>query len=292
MLSSEIIKKIRKIHIKSGRMVNTLMAGQYRSIFRGSGIEFEEVREYTPGDDVKSIDWKVSARLGRPFIKRYCEERELIVILLVDMSTSGCFGTGDALKREIAAEVACIMAFNAIRNNDKVGAILFTDRVEKYIPPKKGSAHVWRVIREIVSFEPVFKGTDISEALGYLGKVCRKKTVSFLISDFLARDYQKPLKLAKGRHELIGVMVSDPGEFKLPHGGIVHVQDFETGEVLCFDAFDPNTRLQFETSRKREYRASMDTLKSSGIDCIEVNTTGSVADALTRYFRYRETRKR
>ena len=175
MLSSEIIKKIRKIHIKSGRMVNTLMAGQYRSIFRGSGIEFEEVREYTPGDDVKSIDWKVSARLGRPFIKRYCEERELIVILLVDMSTSGCFGTGDALKKEIAAEVACIMAFNAIRNNDKVGAILFTDRVEKYIPPKKGSAHVWRVIREIVSFEPVFKGTDISEALGYLGKVCRKK---------------------------------------------------------------------------------------------------------------------
>ena len=292
MLSSEIIKKIRKIHIKSGRMVNTLMAGQYRSIFRGSGIEFEELREYMPGDDVKSIDWKVSARLGRPFIKRYCEERELIVILLVDMSTSGCFGTGDALKRETAAEVACIMAFNAIRNNDKVGAILFTDRVEKYIPPKKGSAHVWRVIREIVTFEPVFKGTDISEALGYLGKVCRKKTVSFLISDFLAREYQKPLKLAKGRHELIGVMVSDPGEFKLPGGGIVHVQDFETGEVLCFDAFDPTTRLQFEASRKREYRASMDTLKSSGIDCIEVSTTGSVADALTRYFRYRETRKR
>jgi uncharacterized protein (DUF58 family) len=292
MLSSEIIKKIRKIHIKSGRLVNTLMAGQYRSVFRGSGIEFEEVREYTPGDEVKSIDWKVSARLGRPFIKRYCEERELIVVLLVDMSTSGCFGTGDAKKRESAAEVACIMAFNAIRNNDKVGAILFTDRVEKYIPPKKGSAHVWRVIREIVTFEPSFKGTDISEALGYLGKVCRKKTVSFLISDFLARDYQKPLKLAKGRHELIGVMVSDPGEFQLPGGGIVHVRDFETGEVLCFDAFNPNTRLQFEKSRKREYHKSMDTLKSAGIDCIEVSTTGSVADALTRYFRYRETRKR
>lgn len=292
MLSSEIIKKIRKIHIKSGRLVNTLMAGQYRSVFRGAGIEFEEVREYSPGDDVKSIDWKVSARLGRPFIKRYCEERELIVILLVDMSTSGCFGTGDALKRGIAAEVACIMAFNAIRNNDKVGAILFTDRVEKYIPPKKGSSHVWRVIREIVSFEPAFQGTDISEALGYLGRVCRKKTVSFLISDFLARDYQKPLKLAKGRHELIGVMVSDPGEFQLPNGGIVHVQDFETGEVRCFDAFDPNTRLQFEKSRKRAYHKSMGTLKSSGIDCIEVSTTGSVADALTRYFRYRETRKR
>ncbi|OQY04008.1 MAG: DUF58 domain-containing protein [Desulfobacteraceae bacterium 4572_123] len=292
MLSSEIIKKIRKIHIKSGRLVNTLMAGQYRSVFRGSGIEFEEVREYTPGDEVKSIDWKVSARLGRPFIKRYCEERELIVILLVDMSGSGCFGTTKNRKRETAAEVACIMAFNAIRNNDKVGAILFTDRVEKYIPPKKGSAHVWRVIREILTFEPTFKGTGISDALGYLGKVCRKRTVSFLISDFLAKDYLLPLKLAGRRHEIIGVMVSDPGEFKLPAGGIVHVQDFETGEILCFDAFDSNTRLQFEKSRKLEYRKSMDTLKSSGIDCIEVSTAGSAGDALTRYFRYRETRKR
>jgi len=292
MLSSEIIKKIRKIHIKSGRLVNTLMAGQYRSVFRGSGIEFEEVREYTPGDEVKSIDWKVSARLGRPFIKRYCEERELIVILLVDMSGSGCFGTTENRKRETAAEVACIMAFNAIRNNDKVGAILFTDRVEKYIPPKKGSAHVWRVIREILTFEPVFKGTGISDALGYLGKVCRKKTVSFLISDFLAKDYLLPLKLAGRSHEIIGIMVSDPGEFKLPAGGIVHVQDFETGEILCFDAFDSNTRLQFEKSRKLEYRKSMSKLKSSGIDCIEVSTTGSAGDALTRYFRYRETRKR
>ena len=292
MLSSEIIKKIRKIHIKSGRLVNTMMAGQYRSVFRGSGIEFEEVREYTPGDEVKSIDWKVSARLGRPFIKRYCEERELIVILLVDMSGSGDFGTGESRKRETAAEVACIMAFNAIRNNDKVGAILFTDRVEKYIPPKKGSAHVWRVIREILTFEPAFKGTGISDALGYLGRVCRKKTVSFFISDFLVKDYLQPLKLAGRRHELIGIMVSDPGEFQLPTGGIVHVQDFETGEILCFDAFDINTRLQFEKSSKLEYRKNMDTLRSSGIDCIEVSTAGSAADALTRYFRYRETRKR
>lgn len=291
MLSSEIIKKIRRIHIKSARLVNTLMAGQYRSVFRGSGIEFEEVREYTPGDDVKSIDWKVSARLGRPFIKRYCEERELVVMLLVDMSASGGFGTVERLKKETAAETACIMAFNAVRNNDKVGAILFTDRVEKYIPPKKGNAHVWRVIREILAFEPENRGTDIRSALGYMGKVCRKKTVCLLISDFQAEDYLREARLAARRHELIGVLVSDPGEFRLPPGGIVGMQDFETGEILYFDASDPATRSRFEKAGRRAYRKQVDGLRSAGIDCIEVSTAGSAADALTRYFRYREHRR-
>ena len=177
MLPAEIIKKIKKVHIRTGRTVNTLMAGQYKSVFRGSGMEFEEVREYAPGDDVKSIDWKVSARLGRPFVKRYREERELIVMLLVDLSASGRFGTRESSKQEVAAETAAILAFNAIRNNDKVGAILFTDRVERYIPPQKGSGHVWRVIKEVFAYQPQHRGTNISEAVGFLGRVDRKSVV-------------------------------------------------------------------------------------------------------------------
>lgn len=296
MLSPEIIKKIKKIHIKSGRMVNTMMAGQYKSVFRGSGIEFEEVREYTPGDEVKSIDWKVSARLGRPFVKRYREERELIVMLLVDMSASEYFGTEENLKNETAAEIASILAFNAIRNNDKVGAILFTDRVEKYIPPKKGSSHVWRVIKEMFTFEPEHKGTDIGNAIGYLGRVCRKKTVSFLISDFLSShgraDYSHQIKAVSQKHELIGVLLSDPGEFSLPEAGILSVKDLETGQVFYFDASDEKTRNKFKEQKTREFRQNLETLRSADADCIEVSTTGSVADALTKYFRYREKRKR
>ncbi|MFH1993594.1 MAG: DUF58 domain-containing protein [Pseudomonadota bacterium] len=268
-----------------------MMAGQYKSVFRGSGIEFEEVREYTPGDDVKSIDWKVSARLGRPFVKLYREERELIVMLLIDMSASGYFGTSGSLKQEIAAEVAAVLAFNAIRNNDKVGAILFTDRVEKYIPPMKGSSHVWRVIKELFAFEPQHKGTNIQDAIGYLGRVSRKRTVAFLISDFLSRDYSHQLKIAGKRHELIGVLVSDPGEFYLPAAGILSVQDLETGEQLLLDAFDPKTRQRFEAMKVAEYRAAKETLKASDIDCIEIKTNDSVADVLRKYFHYREKMK-
>ena len=292
MLSPEIIKKIKKIHIKTGRIVNTMMAGQYKSVFRGSGIEFEEVREYSPGDEVKNIDWKVSARMGRPYIKVYREERELIVMLLVDMSASGQFGTTENLKMETAAEIASILAFNAIRNNDKVGAILFTDRVEKYIPPKKGSSHVWRVIKEMFTFKPEYKGTDIQNALGYLGRVCRKKTVSFLISDFLSQDYLRQLRLASKKHELISVLLSDPGEFSLPEAGILALEDFETGEHFYLDASDEETRRKFNAMKTHEYRNSLETLKSADIDCIEIDTAGSVADALKRYFHYREKRKR
>jgi uncharacterized protein (DUF58 family) len=291
MLPPEIIKKIKRIHIKSGRMVNTMMAGQYRSVFRGVGIEFEEVREYTPGDEVKSIDWKVSARLGRPFVKLYREERELIVMLLVDMSASGGFGTVENIKQDTAAEIAAVLAFNAIRNNDKVGAILFTDRVEKYIPPMKGSSHVWRVIKEIFTFQPQGKGTDIKDAVSYLGRVCRKRTVAFLISDFLDQNYSRQLKIAQKKHELIGILVSDSGEFSLPKAGILSVQDLETGEHLMVDAFDPKTRQQFESMKAAEYQASKETLKASGIDCVEVSTRDSVADVLIKFFRYREKMK-
>lgn len=297
MLTPELIKKIKKVHIKSGRLVNTLMAGQYRSIFRGSGIEFEEVREYSPGDDVKSIDWKVSARMGRPYIKLYREEREQVLMLLVDMSASQNFGTMASVKRETAAEIACILAFNAIRNNDKVGAILFTDKVETYIPPKKGSSHVWRVIKEIFSFSPEQKGTDVMEAVRFLGRVERKKTIAFLISDFLSpfladsSDF-KPMKSIGRKHELIGVMVSDPGEFTLPPAGIIEMKDFETGESVLMDAGDAHMRKLFETIQKKMFQNAMEAFRSLKIDCIDVSTKGSVADALTRYFRTREMRRR
>lgn len=292
MLSPELIKKIKKIHIKSSRKVNTLMAGQYRSVFRGSGIEFEEVREYSPGDDVKSIDWKVSARLGRPYIKRYREERELVVNLLVDMSASGAFGTGDMLKREAAAETAAILAFNAIRNNDKVGAILFTDKIERYIPPKKGSAHVWRLIKEIFAFSPERTGTDIRQAVAYLGLVSRKRSVAFLISDFQDDGYAREMRILCGKHELIGVLLSDPGEFRLPEAGLLTLMDPETGRIYHLDGSDPRTRKAYETTQKRAYHERLNTLKSSDVDVIELRTVDSSADALTRYFRYRERRKR
>lgn len=298
MLSPELLKKIKRIHIKTGRRVNTMMAGQYRSVFRGTGIEFEEVREYSPGDEVGSIDWKVSARMGRPFVKLYREERELVIMLLVDMSASGLFGTTDNLKRETAAEIAAILAFNAIRNSDKIGLILFTDRVEKYIPPKKGSAHVWRVIKEIFAFEPRNRGTNIPEAVRYLGHVYRKRTISFLISDFLDPSLPETmaqqvrlLKIASKKHEFIGVLLSDPGEWQLPEAGIITVRDLETGEPKEFDASDKKTRLRFGEQKQREYQQRLELLKMSEMDCIEINTDDDTAACLTRYFRFREIRK-
>jgi len=292
MLSPELIKKIRKIHIRTGRVVNSMMAGQYRSVFRGTGIEFEEVRDYSPGDEVKSIDWKVSARLGRPFVKLYREERELILMLLVDMSASGLFGTQSNRKKDTIVEIAAILAFNAIRNNDKVGAILFTDRVEKYIPPQKGSAHIWRVIKEIYTFEPSRRGTDIRSAAAYLGRVCRKRTISFLISDFMAEEYMQSLKIASKKHELISILVSDPGEFELPPGGIVSARDLETGEICLWDAFNEKIRRTYATHARNAYARKLEQMKTADIDCVEVATDGSGADALTRYFRIRERRMR
>jgi uncharacterized protein (DUF58 family) len=296
MLSPEIIQKIKKVHIKTGRMVNTIMAGQYRSIFRGTGIEFEEVREYTPGDDVKSIDWKVSARMGKPFIKRYREEREQVVMLLVDMSASGRFGTTARIKRETVAEIAAILAFNAIRNNDKAGAVLFTDQVERYIPPKKGSAHVWRLIREIFTFQPRNTGTDIVAAVEFLARVCRKRSVAFLVSDFLTEDFGRTatlrIKSAVRKHELISVLVTDPGEFRLPDGGIIAMQDLETGTVRYMDAGDRATRRQYRDDRRALHQRILQTHRRMDLDCIEMPTDGDAADALVSYFRYRESRRR
>ena len=292
MLPKELIRKIKKIHIQSGRLVNTMMAGQYKSVFRGSGMEFEEVREYTPGDEVKEIDWKVSARMGKPFIKRFREERELVVMLLLDLSASGLFGTVDNAKNDTAAQYASVLAFNAIRNNDKVGAILFTDRVEKYIPPKKGTGHVWRVIKEFYTYTPQHTGTDIQTAISFLGSVLRKKAVCFLISDFISTDYMHRMKIVSRKHELIGVLLSDPGDFQLPPSGIVTMEDLESGETLAIDASDAGTRKAYAAIKQEAYQRVKDNLKSAEMDCIEAMTNGSVSETLTRYFRYRENKNR
>jgi uncharacterized protein (DUF58 family) len=292
MLPADVIKTIKRIHIKSGRTVNTVLAGHYRSVFRGVGIEFEEVRAYSPGDEVKSIDWKVSARMGRPYIKLYREERELVVMLLVDVSASGAFGTERRLKQETAAEIASILAFNAVRNNDKVGAILFSDQVEAYIPPQKGSGHVWRVIKAFFDHERQHRGTDINVALDYLGRVARKRTVAFLISDFLSPPYARRLRVAAQKHEIIGVVLSDPGEFRLPAAGIFQARDLESGRTLLLDAADRRTRSAFEATRRRHYDQTLQTLKAGDIDAVPVRTGEAVADTLIQYFRRRERRHR
>lgn len=290
MLSPELIKKIKQIHIRTGHLVNTVMAGDYQSAFKGAGIEFEEVREYSPGDEVKSIDWNVTARMGRPYVKLYREERELLIWLLVDMSASGAFGTVASLKRETMAETAAILAFNAIRNNDKVGAILFTDRVERYIPPKKGASHVWRVIKEILTHRPESRGTDLAGALRFFGQVSRKRSVTFLVSDFLDRDYDRALATVAQRHDVIGVVVADPGDFQLPEAGLVRCRDLETGETLVLDASHGPTRDAYARIRRDEYQRALGTLKRADVDAIEISTDASLAEPLQRYFRYRERR--
>ncbi|MFO8047459.1 MAG: DUF58 domain-containing protein [Desulfosudaceae bacterium] len=298
MLPSEIIKKIKRLHIKSGRLVDAMMAGSYRSVFRGTGIEFEEVREYAIGDDVKTIDWNVSARMGRPFVKRYREERELVLMLLVDLSGSMGFGTNSARKRDVAAEAAAILAFNAIRNNDRVGLILFTDQVEKYIPPQKGSSHIWRVIKEIFTYQPEHRGTDIQAALSYLGRVYPKRTIAFLLSDFLARDCTSGLRTVSKKHELVSVLVSDKGDPALPPGGLVTMRDLESGRTCLVDASSAAVRTFFEREAAERRGRVLTMLRQSRVDCVPVLADESardethVADALSAYFRTREKRFR
>jgi uncharacterized protein (DUF58 family) len=292
MIPAHIIKKIKRIHIKSSKTVNNIMAGQYKSVFRGSGIEFEEVREYSPGDDVKALDWKVSARLGKPFIKLYQEERESIVMLLIDMSASLQFGTFSGQKLEKVAEIASVLAFNAIKNNDKVGVIFFTDRVEKYIPPKKGSGHIWRVIKEIFTFVPQGKGTDISGALDYCAKISRKKSFVFILSDFLDDNFLHSLKIVRQRHEIIGVMIYDKGAFNLPYKGIITLSDFETSREIVFDGFNKKTREEFLNIKKKIHNKTLAVFSMAKSDVIELKTSSSVSDTLLQYFKLRERRLR
>ncbi|MCP4654786.1 MAG: DUF58 domain-containing protein, partial [bacterium] len=244
-LPPELFQKIKTIQIRTQRVVNDVFAGEYESAFKGRGMEFEEVREYGPGDDIRHIDWNVTARMGSPYVKVHREERELTVMLVVDVSSSGAFGTAAKLKNEVAAELAALLAYTAIKSNDRVGLIIFSDRIERYIPPKKGSSHVWRVIREILTFRPRRRSTDLEGALDYLSKVVRRRAVVFVISDFLDEGFSERLRIAGKRHDVTAISVCDRREIELPPIGILELEDAETGETVLIDTYDRNTTKGF-----------------------------------------------
>ena len=289
-ISIELMQKIRSIQIKTSHMVTELMAGEYVSAFKGRGMEFNAVREYTPGDDVRLIDWNVTARMDQPFIKEYIEERELNVMLMVDVSSSGEFGSTGKFKNEISAEVASILAFAAIRNNDKIGLIVFSNKIEHYIPPKKGKAHVWNIIRTILNYQPEERLTDLNIPLEYLLKIQKRKCIAFLISDFQATNYETNLKLAKQKHDLVAISISDPREKDLPKIGLINLRDSESGETLLVDTND-REMTKLLTSYEREKRGKFKKLfRSVGVDTIEIDTAGSLVEPIIRYFKIREKR--
>ena len=289
MLSKELIKKIRQIQIRTSHQVTEVMAGEYKSAFKGRGMEFDEVRQYQPGDDVRTIDWNVTARTGHPYIKRFVEERELTVMLMVDASSSGSFGSITCSKNEVAAELAALLAYSAIRNNDQVGLIIFTDQIEKYVPPKKGRQHVLRVIREILFFnKPEHGATNITTALEYLQKICTRRSVVFLISDYLSEGYDKALLLASKRHDLIPVTITDPREVALPDVGLLDLMDAETGERILIDTHDAKVRKAFAFlgSNEREERSKK--FRQASAESLDIRTDSSYVDELIRFFKRRE----
>jgi len=290
MVSQEILKKVRRIEIYTRNLVNSVFSGEYHSVFKGRGIEFSEVRAYTIGDDIRSIDWNVTARSGEPYIKTYHEERELTIMLLVDVSSSGHFGTVKQLKQEIATEISALLALSAIKNNDRVGLIMFTDRIEKHIPPKKGRKHVLRVIRELLSFEPHGAGTDINAAVEFVSRVVKRKCVVFLISDFLSGEYEKALKIANKRHDLIAVTITDPREVTVPDMGLVNLEDAETGERLLVDTSDPVVRNLFQKHTAERFARRDSMFRRIDLDTIPVTTDQSYVDPLVKFFRKRANR--
>jgi uncharacterized protein (DUF58 family) len=291
MIPREILRKIRQIEIRSRRLVTETLAGQYHSVFKGQGMNFDEVREYQPGDDVRAIDWNVTARMNHPFIKKFVEERELTVMLVVDLSPSGLFGSVDQSKRELAAEVASVLAFSAIRNNDKVGLLLFTDQVEKFIPARKGRRHVLRVIREILFFEPVGHGTRIDAAIEFLLHVTRHRAVAVLFSDFLGQPVSSLLRQANRRHDVVAVQITDRYEFELPALGRLFLEDAETGECLEINTGDLRRRKRFSERRVGTQAEFERSLRGAGIDAIQLRTGEPYATALAQFFETRERRR-
>lgn len=287
-IPQDVLQRIRKIEIRTSRLVNTSLVGEYHSVFKGRGMEFSEVREYSPGDDIRSIDWNVTARSGAPFVKIYQEERELTVMLVVDASGSEVFGSQEMRKGEMAAEICAAVAFSAIKNNDKVGLIIFTDQIELFIPPKKGRKHVLRVIREVLFFEPRNKGTSIKQALDYLNQVIKKKSIVFLVSDFRDEGYQQTVQITSRKHDLIAVNMVDPREVTLPPVGFVQVADAETGEEVIIDTDDPVFRQKFEESTRMDLNRLRDFFARSGVDSIEIYTDRNYIDPLIHFFKLRE----
>ena len=290
MLSKELLHKIQRFHFKTGKLANDLFAGHYESAFKGRGMEFAEVREYQPGDDIRSIDWNVSARFGHPFVKVFHEERELTVLFLLDISASNLFGTRGKFKRELLAEVAGMLAFLAIRTNDKVGAMLFSSNVEKYIPPKKGASHVWRLIREIFIYEPVEKRTGINEALTYLNRVAKRHSIVFLISDFMDMGFDKSMKLTSKKHDLTLIRISDPAEKEIPDSGLAFFSDPETGQNAIINTCNREVRRKWKEYNGRQERYLKEIARSAGIDIVELSTNGPVVEPLARLFDQRRGR--
>ena len=290
METTELLKKVRKIEIRTKGLVNQIFSGEYHSVFKGRGMTFSEVREYQFGDDIRLIDWNVSARFNHPFIKVFEEERELTVMLLVDVSGSGEFGTVQQMKKDIATELCAVLAFSAIQNNDKVGVILFSDTVEKFIPPKKGRTHILRIVRELLDFQPTRRGTNIEEGLRYLTSAIKKRSIAFLISDFLGDGYDDALKIAAKKHDLIGVHLYDPRETELPKSGILRVVDAETGESLWVDSGDRAVRNGYTRWWKQLEEARMKLFRRSGVDAIEIRTDQSYIQPLVSFFQTRGKR--
>ncbi|MGD0087593.1 MAG: DUF58 domain-containing protein [Verrucomicrobiota bacterium] len=299
MIPREILKKIRQIELRTNRLVTETLAGQYHSVFKGQGMNFDEVREYQPGDDVRAIDWNVTARMNHPFIKKFVEERELTVMLVVDVSGSGLFGSREQSKRELAAEIASVLAFSAIRNNDKVGLLLFTDEVEHFIPPRKGRSHVLRVIREVLYFEPKRRGTDLAHALEFMGRVLPHKAIVAVISDFISTagggllppPIRTALRQANRRHDVVAVHVADRYEMELPALGRLMLEDAETGEIVEVNTAHAASRDAFALRQEKQHAEVARQLRSSGIDTIQLHTAEPYSAALGRFFENREKRR-
>ena len=291
MIPKELIHKIRRIQITTSRKVTDVFAGQYQSVFKGLGMEFDEVREYLPGDEIRSIDWNVTARMGHPYIKKFVEERELTIMILLDVSMSCRFGTAGRLKSELAAEICSVVAFSAIQNHDKVGMLTFTDRVEKFIPPRKGSRHVLRVVREALYNEPKGKGTDINNVLEHLNRVTTRRTISFLVSDFFAPDFKKSLSMTNKRHDVIAVTIIDPSEEDLPEAGIVKLHDAETNTPLEIDTSAREVRKAYNETAARNAIKRKQLFQSVNVDNINIRTDKTYVEPLIRFFQVREKRK-
>jgi len=289
MIPKEWLAKIRAIELRTIRLVEDLMAGQYHSVFKGRGMDFDEVREYQPGDEVRRIDWNVTARTGVPHIKKYVEEREMTVMLLIDASASGGTGSVSQSKRELAAELAAVIAFSAVRNNDKVGLLLFTDGAEKHVLPGKGRKHVLRLISEVLSYEPASRGTNLTSALQHINRALSRRAVIFLISDFMDENFERALKVTGRHHDLIAVPIVDASELSLPDVGWITFEDAETGEVMEIDTGDPRSRAEFERAAQERMERLRRTLRQSGLDIIEVQTDRPYIQSLMSFFenRYR-----
>ncbi|MFP4547943.1 MAG: DUF58 domain-containing protein [Fidelibacterota bacterium] len=292
MIPKELIKKVRHIELKTRNLVNDIFSGEYHSVFKGQGMEFSEVREYQIGDDIRKIDWNVTARANRPFVKIYEEERELTVMLAVDASGSGQFGTGEKFKAEIAAEICALLAFSAIKNNDKVGLLIFTDDIEKYIPPAKGKSHVLRVIREILYFNPKSKKTNIKNGLEYLLRGLRRHTIVFLVSDFDDDNFLKPLKILNKKHDVVAIQTYDQREIDLPNVGLIKMRDAETDEEVWVDTTNPKFRKNYRAFMQEKFQNFQQQSKRINLDHVLINVSESYIEPLIKFFKQREMRIR